>query len=169
MFCYLLNFDIEALKLGVNDIDVLVTEGVVEVAAEIPPQRSEISTAEDNSFSSSSEATYQRVPAGSAAVYDQSQVKVVEKVSDRKMQQRLAWQQGLLIFSGDPLEKVVAEISRYTDTRIIIKSEEIRQLRIGGQFNLGDTQAVFSALEKGFGIKADYVTNRLVYLYSDNK
>ena len=86
------------------------------------------------------------------------------------MLQLLAWQQGLLIFSGEPLEDVVAEISRYTDTKIIIKSEEARALRIGGQFKVADTRAIFSALEKGFGLKADYATNNLVYLsYDKNK
>ena len=108
--------------------------------------------------------------AGSAAVFDREEVRAIEKVEDAEMLQLLAWQQGLLIFSGEPLEEVVAEISRYTDTKIIIKSEDARALRIGGQFKVADTRAIFSALEKGFGLKADYATNNLVYLsYDKNK
>ena len=176
-----------------DEVNVLVTEGVVEIAPEITPQiareiargtAQEIITpaigpqAETNDASPSGAQVlakkpankHQRVSAGSAAVFDRDEVRTIEKIEKAEMLQLLAWQQGLLIFSGEPLEEVVAEISRYTDTKIIIKSEDARALRIGGQFKVADTRAIFSALEKGFGLKADYATNNLVYLsYDKNK
>ena len=61
-------------------------------------------------------------------------------------------------------------ISRYTDINIIIKSDEARALRIGGQFQIADTRAIFSALEQGFGLNVDYATDSLVYLsYKKNQ
>ena len=176
-----------------DEINVVVTEGVVEIAPEITPQIArEIvrgiapeaitpsigpQTEKVDAMPSGTQVLaekpankHQRVSAGSAAVFDSAEVRTIEKVEDAEMLQLLAWQQGLLIFSGEPLEDVVAEISRYTDTKIIIKSEEARALRIGGQFKVADTRAIFSALEKGFGLKADYATNNLVYLsYDKNK
>ena len=178
-----------ALNDNSDEINVLVTEGVVEIAPEIAPEITsgiapEIDStaiglhaekADDVSSGAQVLAEKpvnknQRVSAGSAAVFDSEEVRTIEKIEAAEMLQLLAWQQGLLIFSGEPLEDVVAEISRYTDTKIIIKSEEARALRIGGQFNVADTRAIFSALEKGFGLKADYATNNLVYLsYDKNK
>ena len=160
-----------------DEVNVLVTEGVVEIAPEIVtsaigPQAETIDAGPSGAqvMAEKPANRHQRVSAGSAAVFDRDEVREIEKVEAAEMQQLLAWQQGLLIFSGEPLEEVVAEISRYTDTKIIIKSEEARALRIGGQFNVADTRAIFSALEQGFGIKADYATNNLVYLsYENNK
>ena len=163
-----------------DEVNVLVTEGVVEIAPEISPEiitpamgpQAETHEAKPSGaqvLAAKPAQQHQRVTAGSAAVFDREAVRAIEKVEDADMLQRLAWQQGLLMFSGEPLEEVVAEISRYTDTKIIIKSEDARALRIGGQFKVTDTRAIFSALEKGFGLKADYATNNLVYLSYENK
>ena len=164
-----------------DEINVVVTEGVVEIAPEITPEILTPAigpqTAMVDALPSGAQVLadkpanrHQRVSAGSAAVFDSAEVRTIEKIEEAEMLQLLAWQQGLLIFSGEPLEEVVAEISRYTDTKIIIKSEDARALRIGGQFKVADTRAIFSALEKGFGLKADYATNNLVYLsYDKNK
>ena len=154
-----------------HDIDVMVTEGVVEVAPEISAPSIDVATVKTNpkdkiaqSTASKEPVKSRRVEAGSAVVFNQKAVQAIEQVEDAEMQRRLAWQQGLLIFSGEPLEEVVTQISRYTDTKIIIKSEEAKALRIGGQFQVADTKAIFSALEQGFGLKVDYATSSLVYL-----
>ena len=154
-----------------HDIDVMVTEGVVDVAPEISAPSIDFATVKTNPKDNIAPSTVskepvksRRVEAGSAVVFNQKAVQAIEHVEDAEMQRRLAWQQGLLIFSGEPLEEVVTQISRYTDTKIIIKSEEAKALRIGGQFQVADTKAIFSALEQGFGLKADYVTSSLVYL-----
>lgn len=164
-----------------DDINVMVTEGVVEVAPEIsvpavapPPARvadagSADSGGTESVFTENPAKKNQRVEAGSAVVFNREEVQPVEQVESNEMQRRLAWQQGLLIFSGEPLDQVVAQISRYTDTKIIIKSQEARTLRIGGQFQVADTKAIFSALEQGFGLKADYATDSLVYLSYNKK
>ena len=158
-----------------SDINVIVTEGVVEIAPEVtPPAAAALAikptantSANPDGISLAAATQNQRVTAGNAVVFNRSQVQAVQKMAADEMQQRLAWQQGLLIFSGDRLEDVVAEISRYTDTKIIIKSDAANNLRIGGQFKVADTRAIFSALEKGFGLKAEYATNSLVYLSFD--
>ena len=159
-----------------HDINVMVTEGVVDVAPQISVPSIDLATAKTNpkdniaqSTASKEPVKSRRVEAGSAVVFNQKAVQAIEHVEDAEMQRRLAWQQGLLIFSGEPLEEVVAQISRYTDTKIIIKSEEAKALRIGGQFQVADTKAIFSALEQGFGLKADYVTSSLVYLSYNKK
>ena len=159
-----------------HDINVMVTEGVVDVAPEISVPSIDFATAKTKHKNKVAQSTAnkepvksRRVEAGNAVVFNQKAVQATEHVEDAEMQRRLAWQPGLLIFSGEPLEEVVTEISRYTNTKIIIKSEEAKTLRIGGQFQVADTKAIFSALEQGFGLKADYVTSSLVYLSYNKK
>ena len=170
-----------SVRLNDSDIGVVVTEGVVEIAPEIliydaalpaglPASNDAGSGAAPSGDGLQRLAQLQRVEAGSAAVFDQQAVTLVETLDKTDLQRSQAWQQGLLMFSGEPLEEVVSQLSRYTDIKIVIQSERARHLRIGGQFQIGDTQAVFTALEKGFGLKANYVTNNLVYLsYEDAK
>ncbi|TQV78908.1 DUF4880 domain-containing protein [Exilibacterium tricleocarpae] len=151
-----------------DDVNVIVTEGVVEVAPEIHPPP----VAKGHSPGTVAlppPVASQRIEAGKAALFDEDEVKVVRQIDADEMQRRLAWQEGLLIFSGESLEEVVAQLSRYTDTKILIKSEAARELSIGGQFQVGDTEAIFNALERGFGLQADYVTSSLVYLSYSNE
>jgi len=169
-----------SVRLNDNDIGVVVTEGVVEIAPEMHSYNNALSTTLQTSNGADSSivqstivsgvndlqqlAQLQRVEAGSAAVFNQQAVTLIEPLDETALQRSQAWQQGLLMFSGEPLEEVVSQLSRYTDLKIVIQSERARHLRIGGQFQIGDTKAVFTALEKGFGLKANYVTNSLVYL-----
>ena len=75
-----------------------------------------------------------------------------------------AWHHGKLKFSGEPLNQFVEEISRYSPLSIVILDSELRDLRIGGLFDVGETDKMFEALESGFGIKVDYINERLVHL-----
>lgn len=65
----------------------------------------------------------------------------------------LAWRVGLLAFSGDSLETVVTEISRYTTVRIEIPDPAVRAIRAGGQFPVGEIDAMLAALEVNFGLR----------------
>ena len=77
---------------------------------------------------------------------------------------QLAWRTGALKFRQETLQYLVDEISRYTATKIIITDSAARDMRVGGLFEIGNTQAMFDALELGFGIKVDRIDEHLVYL-----
>jgi transmembrane sensor len=66
---------------------------------------------------------------------------------------KLSWLNGRLVFAGESLEEVVAEVSRHTPLLIEVTDPELKKLRIGGQFQAGETDALFDVLESGFGIK----------------
>ncbi len=74
-------------------------------------------------------------------------------IGDDEMSRRLSWREGVLIFSGDSLESVVAEISRYTTITIEVSDPEVRAIKIGGRFPVGETQAMFDAFETNFGLR----------------
>lgn len=84
------------------------------------------------------------------STYKLDQIKTIAK---DELERRGAWRSGLLIFTGNSLEEVVAEISRYTTLNIEIVDAELKKIRIGGQFSVdGSTSALFDALEANFGL-----------------
>ena len=77
---------------------------------------------------------------------------------------KLSWLDGRLVFAGESLEEVVAEVSRHTSLIIEVADPELRKLRIGGQFQAGETDALFDVLESGFGIKITRINKGHVQL-----
>ena len=43
-------------------------------------------------------------------------------------------------FQGEPLDNVLAEVSRYTTTRFVIADEKLRDVRVGGYFKIGESR-----------------------------
>ena len=89
---------------------------------------------------------------------------VIAQITDKQMQRALSWRAGLLDFDQAPLATVVAEFSRYTPLQIEIADDELRDLRFGGLFRIGETQAFFDALELSFGVEVEYVSATHVLL-----
>ena len=80
------------------------------------------------------------------------------------MKRNEAWRKGLLLFTGDSLEEVVTEISRYTPVSIEIENPELKSIRIGGQFRVGDVNGMFNALEANFGLTITSLDNNRVLI-----
>lgn len=76
----------------------------------------------------------------------------------------LSWRNGALMFTGDPLEEVVREISRYTSVTIEISDPSIRSILIGGRFPLGETEAMLDSLVVNFGLRVTYLDHDRVLL-----
>jgi transmembrane sensor len=77
-------------------------------------------------------------------------LQTVRKLDVTEIESRLAWQQGLLYFQGDSLERVLAEMNRYTTTRFVIADEALREARVGGYFRAGDVDGLLEALRVNF-------------------
>lgn len=93
----------------------------------------------------------------------------VELIDAQSIERREAWRQGLLLFAGDSLEDVVAEISRYTTMSIEIVDPALKEIRIGGQFRVGDIRGMFDVLEANFGLSVTLLENNRVQISADNK
>ncbi|PHR60674.1 MAG: hypothetical protein COA43_05890 [Robiginitomaculum sp.] len=92
---------------------------------------------------------------------------IIVPISTVDIKAKTSWQQGLLSFSGESLETVVFEISRYTTLEIEIRDPAIRDMRIGGVFKTGDIDALFEALEAGFAISVERPSENVIYLKQD--
>lgn len=108
------------------------------------------------------------VKARQSATFNQlaERVEEIQAISDAELSRKLSWQTGTLQFSGDSLEDVIAEISRYTSVSIVIVDPVLKELRIGGLFKVGETKKMLRALESSFGVRVDRINENLVHLSS---
>lgn len=163
-----------------EDVDVLVTEGEVELSATSTSDKSITTQTKQNSepiapakppefYLALPVEKLGRLEVGEAATIVVSQR---EENGDNNAQPQLqamdantkirrdSWRQGIVLFAGDTLEEVVAEISRYSPVAIDIVDPELKKLRIGGQFQVGDLNGMFQALEYNFGLKVTVLENK---------
>jgi transmembrane sensor len=145
-----------SVRIDNEAVNVTVSEGVVELSSITQSTISE---------KAPSVAAAGFIKAGHMAVLE-NQRTLIAPLSIEKINAALSWQDGLLTISGEPLEQVVAEISRYTTLKISISDPKIRNMRIGGVFPTGDMDALFEALEIGFGVVSTQVSSDEVVLSS---
>lgn len=84
-------------------------------------------------------------------------VERAETVSSADMGRKLAWRQGDLIYTGQPLKEVLADVSRYSDIKIELADPALENLPVGGAFRTDQIGAIFAALENNFGVHAQWI------------
>ena len=89
---------------------------------------------------------------------------VTESISIDVIGKELAWRKGLLLFNGESLTTVVKEMNRYTKLTIEIADPSIADIQIGGQFKVGETEAMLENLAVSFGLDIYQVNQHLVQL-----
>jgi transmembrane sensor len=154
-----------------DTVDVTVTEGRVALAflnrvgtSHLPQQRTPPGSNESSGSNATGDSEFVEalgtIKAGESATIQNSlnadtvsTINTIETVEAQTMVKRLSWREGMLTFAGDPLEVVVSEISRYTAVSIEITDPVVRATRIGGRFPIGETDAMFDALEANFGLR----------------
>lgn len=145
------------------DVEVIVTEGVVELDKAEAEQ--EVAKTVDRAQLESLEVGV-HVKAGNKLVYGREDLQKIKLVVANQLEKDLSWQQGMLVFSSEPLADVVDNVSRYTDLKIVIPERKTRDMLVGGIFKVGDTESLFEVLREGFGIRVEKAENYddVVYL-----
>ena len=93
----------------------------------------------------------------------------VRQLSETEVQRRLAWQEGYLGFSGEPLSEVVKAFNRYSLVKFEIGDPALAALSVGGSFRLGDVSAAAELLRQTCGIRARQVSDTTIRLESQTK
>jgi transmembrane sensor len=135
-------------------VDVRVTKGRVEIAARA------------GADSVSRRAKSLGILSAGQDVLFGEKIERAEVVSDAELDRKLAWRQGQLIYSGQPLTEVLADISRYSDIQIELADPALGNLPVGGAFSVNQTDAIVAALENNFGIHAQWIDAHHVRLTS---
>jgi transmembrane sensor len=144
-------FAVHLLEKGL--VNVRVTKGSVEIAA--PARRR----------GANGPKSLGVLVAGRDVVFGQ-RIEHSAVVSGAELGRKLAWRQGQLIYSGQPLAEVLADIGRYSDIEIELADPALRDLPVGGAFSVNQTEAIFAALETNFGVHAEWIDARHVRLTS---
>ena len=137
-----------------NVVDVDITEGRVRV-----------SVSSDERLPGSSGKVSSRVFTGGEVARINDSVELVEKLEPEVLERQLSWREGLLMFDGDSLESVIAEISRYTSMEIVIADPSLRGKKIIGYFPTTNTEVLLDTLASDFRIEVDRIRPGLVYLH----
>lgn len=140
--------------------ELTVTQGKVKVAYESPLPSASPARLRDQILHGETV-----VNAHEAALVEPG-LQSVRKLEVPEMQSRLAWQQGMLYFEGESLERVLAEMNRYTSTKFVIADEALREARVGGYFKAGDVEGLLTALRLNFLIDSRRDTQGRVILTS---
>jgi transmembrane sensor len=149
-----------ALRVLDDSLDLTVTAGRVEVASLSAPVEPEAGL----DLGAAGRARF-RVPVEQGRrVTFRDGIELAQRIEPAEIERKLSWRDGMLIFNGDPLERVVAEISRYTPVKIVISDSDIRDLRFGGYFRAGDVAPILETLEENFGIRVERINDDLIYL-----
>jgi len=90
----------------------------------------------------------------------------VRKLEPSEIDARLSWERGEVTFQGEPLDHVLAEVSRYTPTRFVIADEKLRDVRVGGYFKIGDVDTFLASLRDNFLIDSHHDEGDRVILTS---
>jgi transmembrane sensor len=75
-----------------------------------------------------------------------------------------AWVKGKLLFDNAPLEDVIAEIGRYRRGAVVIRNEQLRNLRVSGRFDINDTDKALQSLAETLPIRLYRLTPWLVVI-----
>lgn len=142
-----------------HDVEVIVTEGVVEVTPQHAPARTVTATSP-----TSAPVVQQKLTAGER--FDAGAATPVKRMTAAAASNTLAWHEGAIVFDGEPLSKAIDELNRYTDTRLVVADASIQDLRVGGRFRTGDVNGFLEALTKAFPVTIRRTSDHMVYIYA---
>jgi transmembrane sensor len=79
----------------------------------------------------------------------------LSKVSDRNLDNAVAWRNGVLVFDHTPLAEVAEDLNRYNAVKIVIADAHIGHLAIDGAFSTKDVDAVANVAQDIFGLRVE--------------
>lgn len=85
-----------------------------------------------------------------------------ERIADTELASIRGWTQGNLVVKEWPLQAVVAEMNRYSDTKLRLGESDLGRIPISGVFKAGDQQSFAMSLEYGWPIRADRAAGEIV-------
>jgi transmembrane sensor len=103
----------------------------------------------------------------SVQIKQEDEAIVKQKFRPEELETKLAWRDGMLLFEGDPLEKVVHEVSRYTSIRIDV-DDAVRNIEVLGYFRTGDIEGVLLTMRDTFHVKVERLSEDHIVLKAEN-
>jgi transmembrane sensor len=137
-----------AVRLEAAQVDVTVTEGVVEVA--------DSATAHESGSSSPppSRLEAKRVAANERVVIASARAPEIRPISLAETERQLAWREGMVSFDGESLQTAVAEINRHNRRQIVIVDPALAAKPVVGVFRTTDLEGFSAAAAEALKARA---------------
>ena len=151
-----------SVRVKAGGVDVIVTEGRVGVISNITedPRAEQLMMPERFTGNDRSRAL---ISAGHGVRFEDV-IESIEPLDAETLERKQAWRQGALIFKGEPLEEVLAEVGRYTDQQLVITDPSIRRVPVGGHFRTSDINTLVALLADNFDLDIKVVNSNLIHL-----
>ena len=145
------------VRLAAASIEVVVTAGKVRLSA---PEQSTGAKPEALAAAQLLEKGDRGVvPRGATEV-----VPIITRLEPAQLQEAIAWQEQMLVFSETPLREVIAQFNRHNRTQLHLGDADLGARRVGGTFAAGNVEAFVSLLERGGDLKAERRGDREIVL-----
>ncbi|KXJ61126.1 MAG: hypothetical protein AXW14_10110 [Alteromonas sp. Nap_26] len=141
-----------------GDLELVVTEGVVEVASYTFTQTDANRLLAPVIKSTNNAMT---LVEGQKSVLSLPN-STVEPISLQDIANDLSWREGKIIFRGETLINVIEEVSRYTDKTVVLGDTKLANLQVAGLFNTNDVDALIATLADNLQISTDYTDDTIV-------
>lgn len=139
------------IKSNTSYIEVLVKEGIVDFV--------------DLSGAVESNKSPDRLTAGQILEVENGS-KALSLLQPEKIDKRLSWQTGRVVFEGDKLKDVISEVSRYTKTQFIFSDEKTESISVGGSFRIGNVTELLDSMKEGFDVDVEERSDGTIVLSS---
>jgi ferric-dicitrate binding protein FerR (iron transport regulator) len=152
-----------AVRCEPRAIDVVVTEGIVQVRSDGGPDPVSIAP------TAISAPTVALVPAGNRATVARSAAGqpapvAVNAISREEIDRTLAWSGRMIELAGATLGELVAEFSRRSGRRIEVSDAALRNVRIGGRFPIDDLDGFVRGLEEVYQVQSERSSDGAIVL-----
>lgn len=123
------------VSVGRQEAEVTVVDGVIRVALSEPGRRGAGEPIEKLARKG------ERLSFGTVKGA-RGETGFIRQAADVDPDSAMAWTQGRLVFRGEPLSEVIAEVNRYARDRIILTDPRVASVPIYGVVNQGDTATI---------------------------
>lgn len=146
------------VRLGIRDVEVLVTEGKVALNQFADPavggrSPAVLSVGGATLLSANERTRIAMLHRGAAA--NTERAPVVERVAPEVIRDALAWQGSSLSFVDTPLSQVAAQFNRHNVVQLVIADPELESLPVAGRFRAENIEAFVRLLESGGDVTVD--------------
>lgn len=139
------------VRIGRDSLEVLVAEGVVEVA----PYNSETNSSLETATKSLKPLLEAKQRAIIPLLGDVLASPQIDTLSKGEIQRVLAWQHGLMTFDAKPLGEIVEELNHLNDIQLKIIDPALSSTRFSGTISSRNLDGFVRLLEAGFGAQSE--------------
>ncbi len=138
------------VRLGKTVVDVLVTEGTVQIR----PESTQVAAAPASNFELPTLVAGQHTTVPAVVTKEWGQP-VIETLAAPEIDRALAWQTGRLVFDGTPLAEVVLRFNRHSagqqgTPHLVLADPELDAIPISGRIRSDSIDSFVDALEESF-------------------